>query len=67
MSADHSQDFYFDLCSPTTRTRLARLENLPETPLPGVVVDAVLNSQIRASLTATRTGNAFLRTARRRG
>ena len=65
MSAHHSQGFYFGPChSPTTHTSLTHLEDLPDTPL-GVVV--VLDSQIRASLTATKTGNAFLRTAHRRG
>ena len=68
MSAHHSQGFYFGPChSPTTHTSLTHLEDLPDTPLLGVVVDAVLDSQIRASLTATKTGNAFLRTAHRRG
>jgi hypothetical protein len=42
-------------------TRLAHSKGLSNTPLLDEVVDAILDSHIRASHTATRTGDAFLK------
>jgi len=63
ISTSLSQDLYIGSCLPTKFTSLAHAEGIPNTPILVAFVDTILNSHIRAPLTAAGTGNAFLETA----